>query len=186
MRLYHPLNLLGNTLISFLCDALFFTKTAIGVDRLIALQLHLRCKSILTPFRVVCMILLIWVVSAVCSSVRLYSDLTYNALSPIIFTLLVGNFAVYLRVHLIVLWHLTEIINREGSVRVDDIFSVQSFNLNTFLVDILMLCCYLPYSLVLEMFLTGVTISLVFRLIPPTIVLLNSSQKIRCCITGEF
>ena len=31
-----------NALISFLCGASFFTITAIGVDRLLALQLHLR------------------------------------------------------------------------------------------------------------------------------------------------
>ena len=185
VRLYHPLNAVSfllwkifNTLISFLCGASFFTITAIGIDRLLALQLHLRYNAVVTPFRVVWIIFLIWVVSAVFSSVRLYSDITYNALSPIIFTLLVGNFAVYLKVYLIVRKHLTHITHLEGAAFDNNIFSVQRFKrsaLNTFLVYILMLCCYLPYSLVLEEFFTGITISLVARHVTTIVVLLNSS-----------
>lgn len=185
VRLYHPLNAVSlllwaifNTVISFLCGVSFFTITAIGVDRLLALQLHLRYDAIVTPFRVVWIIFLIWAVSGVFSSVRLYSDLTYNALSPIIFTLLVGNSAVYLKVYLIVRRHLKQIIHREGPAHNDSNFSVQRFKrsaLNTFLVYILMLCCYLPYSLVLEIFFTRINISLVVRHVTTTIVLLNSS-----------
>ena len=186
VRLYHPgingvsplLWRIFNTVISFSCGASFFTITAIGVDRLLALQLHLRYVAIVTPFRVGWIIFLIWVVSGVFSSVRLYAHLSYNALSPIIFTLLVGNSAVYLKVYLIVRRHLKQVIHREGPTNRDSIFSVQRFKrsaLNTFLVYILMLCCYLPYSLVLEIFFKGIDISLLARHLTTTIVLLNSS-----------
>ena len=185
VRLYRPLNGVSmllwrifNTVISFLCGASFFTITAIGFDRLLALQLHLRYEVIVTPFRIGWIISFIWMVSGVFSSVRLYSNLTYNALSPIIFTLLVGNSAVYLRVYLIVRRHLKQVFHRDGPTHSDNIFSVQRFKrsaLNTFLVYILMLCCYLLYSLVLEIFIEGIDISLLVRHLTTTIVLLNSS-----------
>ena len=170
-----------NILISFLCGASFFTITAIGVDRLLALTLHLRYQAVVTRYRIIWIIISIWAVSGVLSSLELWTpDLSYNALSPLIFTLLVGNSAVYFRIYLIVRRHLLQIRRQEhGWVQKNrNIFSMQRFKrsaLNTFLVYILMLFCYLPYSVVLERFYSGITISLTVRHVTTTVVLLNST-----------
>ena len=170
-----------NILISFLCGASFFTITAIGVDRLLALDLHLRYQAVVTRRRIIWIIISIWAVSGILSSLQSWTpDLSYNALSPLIFSLLVGNSAVYLRIYLIVRRHLLQIRRQEhGWVQKNgSIFSMQRFKrsaLNTFLVYILMLFCYLPYSVVLERFYSGTTISLTVRHVTITVVLLNST-----------
>lgn len=170
-----------NILISFLCGASFFTITAIGVDRLLALKLHLRYRAVVTCRRMSCIIISIWALSGILSSLQLWTpDLSYNALSPLIFTLLVGNSAVYLKIYLIVRQHLLQIRRQEhGWVHKNgSIFSMQRFKrsaLNTFLVYILMLFCYLPYSVVLERFYSGIHISLTLRHVTITVVLLNST-----------
>ena len=187
MRLYGPstfcrtLWVVFNVLISFLCGASFFTITADGVDHLLALKLHLRYQALVTPCRIIWVIIFIWAVSGTFSSIRLWtSGLSYNALSPLIFTLLVGNSAVYFKIHLIVRRHLSQIRQQEqGWVHTDgNIFSMQRFKrsaLNTFLVYVLMLFCYLPYSVLLQRFYTGITISLTVRHVITTVVLLNST-----------
>ena len=170
-----------NILISFLCGASFFTITAIGVDRLLALKLHLRYKAVVTRHRIIWIIISIWAVSGILSSLQSWtSNLSFNALSPLIFTLLVGNSVVYLRIYLVVRRHLLQIRRQEhGWVQKNgSIFSMQRFKrsaLNTFLVYILMLFCYLPYSVVLERFYSGTTISLTVRHVTITVVLLNST-----------
>lgn len=169
-----------NTLISFLCGASFFTITAIGVDRLLALELHLRYEALVTPFRLKWVIMFIWVIPGIFSTIRLWTlGLTYNALSPIIFTLLVGNSVVYIKIYVIVRRHLAQIRNQpQGSPNNRSIFSMQRFKrsaLNTFLVYILLLCCYLPYTIILQRFYAGLTISVNVRHLITTIILLNSS-----------
>ncbi|XP_078353843.1 adenosine receptor A2a-like [Oculina patagonica] len=186
VRIYNSSNLslrlwvVFNTLISFLCGASFFTITAIGVDRLLALELHLRYKVLVTPFRVIWVIIFTWVIPGILSTLRLWtSGLTYNALSPLIFTLLVLNSVVYVKIYLIVRRHLTQIRNQpQGNLHNRSIFSMQGFKrsaLNTFLVYILLLCCYLPYTIALQGFFAGLNILVNVRHVITTIVLLNSS-----------
>ena len=176
MRLYGPssfsqtLWIVFNVLISFLCGASIFTITAVGVDHFLALKLHLRYQALVTPCRTIWVIISMWAVSGKFSSIRLWtSGLSYNSLSPLIFTLLVGNPAVYLKRYIIVRRHLLQIRHQEhGWVHTDgNIFNMQrGFKrsaLNTFLVYIFMLFCYLPYSVPLQRFYTGIIISLTVR-----------------------
>ena len=83
---------------SFFCSATFLTITAISLDRLLALQLHLRYHSLVTTFRVIAIVLLIWSASAFLSSTFVWnSDLFYISISPVTWTLAVGNFALVRR-----------------------------------------------------------------------------------------
>ena len=146
VRMYGPssfslrLSVVFNILISFLCGASFFTITAIRVDRLLALKLHLKYQTLVTPCRIIWIIISIWAVPGILSSLRLWTPgLSYNALSPLIFVLLVGNSAVYLKIYLIVRRPLLQIRRHEhGWVQRDEnIFSMQRFKrsaLNTFLL----------------------------------------------------
>ena len=49
------------------CTVSFFTITAIGVDRLIALQFHLRYEAVVTPFRATLVVICIWAYSGLFS-----------------------------------------------------------------------------------------------------------------------
>ena len=147
---------------------------------MLAPELHLRYEALVTPFRVIWVVIFTWVVSGIFSTIRLWATgLSFNALSPIIFTLLVGNSVVYLKIYLIVRGHLAQIQSQPlGCSHNRSIFSIQRFKrsaLNTFLLYILLLCCYLPYSFVLQSFFAGVTTSVNVRHGITTIVLLNSS-----------
>ena len=59
---------LFNIVGTFLCIASFITITAIGIDRLLALQLHLRYHAVVTPFRVTVAVVFIWVISGIFAS----------------------------------------------------------------------------------------------------------------------
>ncbi|XP_078381495.1 melanocyte-stimulating hormone receptor-like [Oculina patagonica] len=149
---------LFNNSSSFLGCASFVTITAIIVDRFLVLQLHLRYHEVVTPFRVTLVVIFIWVFSGVRT---LLSNLTLRFLDTVefvtIISLLVGNFSVYLKIYLIVRRHQTQIQHQQQQQQQQlannaNIFSVTRFKksaLNTFMVYILLLFCYMPYCFAL-------------------------------------
>ena len=170
---------------SFLCTASFLAVTAIGVDRLLALQLHLRYEAVVTRFRVKWAVIFIWAFSAMFSSICLWNlSLFLIALPSMCISFLVGNFVVYLRIYLIVRRHQRQIQQQQQQQQQqrqandENIFSVTRFKksaLNTFLVYILLLCCYMPYAVYLGMPLAGLMISPSVYITTVTLVFLNSS-----------
>ncbi|XP_078381496.1 histamine H2 receptor-like [Oculina patagonica] len=174
-------NLLFNICSYFLCSVSLITITAITVDRLLVLQLHLRYHAIVTPFRVTWVVIFIWVFTAVAT---LLSNLNLKLFDTVevatTISLLVANFAVYLKIYLIVRRHRTQIQQQQQhhqqqqQASNENIFSVTRFKtsaLNTFMVYILLLLCYMPYCFALVdggMSLRVYTITL-------TLVFLNSS-----------
>ena len=136
---------------SFFCGATFLTITAISLDRFLALQLHLRYHSLVTTFRVIAVVLLIWSASAFLSSTFIWnSDLFYFSKSPVTWTLAVGNFVVFLKLFLVVRRHEAQIhLQQQGRNRTNltSIKRLKKSAFNTFLVFILLVCCYLPSSL---------------------------------------
>ena len=97
-------------LIGFLTIASFMSITAIGVDRLLALQLHLRYEAVVSPFRVKLVLIFILVLSGVVASCLLWvGKLFYTFPSLIFICLLVVNLVVYLKIYLIVRRHQRQI-----------------------------------------------------------------------------
>lgn len=171
-----------NIVSTFLSGASFLTVTAIGIDRLLALQLHLRYVAVVTPFRVRWLIIFIWVISGVSSSIGVRSlVLYYQVAAPVLVTLLVVNFVVYFRIYHIVRRHQVQIQQRERQQDANNgnIFSMNRFKktaMNTFLVYILLLFCYTPQSFVaVALFKTSWRLSSKVAITTGTIVLLNSS-----------
>ena len=170
-----------NVLTTFLSSVSFLTVTAIGMDRLLALQLHLRYRTVVTHFRVRCMIIFIWVYGGVLSSVGVWSLVAYyKAVSPAIVTFLIGNFFIYLRIYIVVRRHQRQIQqqllqpNNSANNFCTKIFKKTA--INTFLVYILLLCCYTPQCFVsLALFTSVWRFSSTAETISGTIVLLNSS-----------
>ncbi|XP_078381490.1 melanocyte-stimulating hormone receptor-like [Oculina patagonica] len=161
----------------------FFTISAIAVDRLLALQLHLRYKAVVTPLRVTWAVILIWVSAAIFASTKHWiASLSNAVISSVVITILVGNFVVYLKIYLIVRRHQRQIEHHHHQQQLvainANMFSVKRFKksaMNTFLVYIFLLCCYAPYSLSAQMILAGVVISPKVYLTTFTLVCLNSS-----------
>ncbi len=174
----HIVNLLFNIFSYFLCSVSLITVTAITVDRLLVLQLHLRYHAIVTPFRVTWVVIFIWVFTAVAT---LLSNLNLKLFDTVevatTISLLVANFAVYLKIYLIVRRHRTQIQQQQQQQQQasnENIFSVTRFKksaLNTFMVYILLLFCYMPYCFAL---LDGGMSRRVYT-ITLTLVFLNSS-----------
>ena len=169
------IGLLFNILVYFFCCASFFTITAITIDRLLVLQFHLRYHAVVTTSRVTGVVIFIWIFSGVNTLLLFLSSRIYIVLSVMVIGLLAGNFVVYFKIYLIARRHQRQIQHRhqlqasnENNIRVDRLTKTA---LNTFLVYILLLCCYLPYSFVT--LYGGVSPILYFTTV--TLVFLNSS-----------
>ena len=186
---FHNLFLTFNIISTFLCSTSFFTVTAIAIDRLLALQLHLRYQSLVTQYRVCLAVIFIWVFSALFSSLQLWFTYLYAILlSPILVTLLVTNFAAYFRIYLIVRRHQTQIQQQQGanSANISNIKSFKKSAFNTFLVYILLLCCYTPFVAIISFKGWHVPSSVLNA--SGTIILLNSSLNplLYCWRVREF
>ena len=162
--------------------ASFFTITAIAVDRLLALQLHLRYEAVVTQFRVTMAVILIWVSAASFASTKHWIEsLSHIFISSIIISILVGNFVVYLKIYLIVRRHQRQIQHQQHQQQQlsnENIFSVKRViksAMNTFVVYISLLCCYAPFSLSAQKEFAGVIISPYVYITSFTLLFLNSS-----------
>ncbi|XP_078381388.1 histamine H2 receptor-like [Oculina patagonica] len=167
-----------NVMSYFLCCASFITVTAITIDRLLVLQLHLRYHEIVTPVRVTWAVIFIWVFSGACTLLlNLKLGFFDTAAFATIFSILLGNFAVYFKIYLIVRRHQTQIQqqhHQQRHAKHENIFSVTRFKktaLNTFLVYMLLLCCYMPYCIALVS--GGISREVYFTMI--TLIFINSS-----------
>ena len=174
---YFAVSILG----PFLTIASFFTVTAIAVDRLLALQLHLRYHAVVTPFRVTCLVIFIWVSAGILTSTKQWiANLSQVIISAMMNTLLIGNFLVYLKIYLVVRRHQRTIqhMHQKQGANNENILSVKRFKksaMNTFLVFIFLLFCYLPSSFIVYLAFTGVTISRDVFAIAFSLIFLNSS-----------
>ena len=151
----HSVFLLYVTAGTFFSVASFFTVTAIGIERLLALQLHLRYHAVVTPCRVTGVVIFIYLISGVVASSSLWIlRVFYIAPSVVFISLVAGNFVVYMKIFLIIRRHQRQIRHQQRRQRQDNIFSgVRRFKktaLKTFLVCILLVCCYMPFSLVVS------------------------------------
>ena len=165
---------------TFFTIASFFTVTAIGIERLLALQLHLRYHAVVTPFRVTGAVIFIHFISGVVASSSLWIlRVLYIAPSVIYVSLVAGNFVVYTKIYLVIRRHQRQIRNQQQQ-RQDNIFTrVKRFRktaLKNFLVCILLVCCYMPYSLVVKIALiSGLQFSPKVYFITVALIFLKSS-----------
>ena len=176
------IQIINESLSIFLCSVSFYTTTSIGVDRLLALQLHLRYDIVVTPFRLIGMVLFIWVFSGLYSSAMLWiPNLFYTALSLITLAFLAINFGVYLKIYFIVRRHQVQIAHQQQQQHQGhdgNIFwRLKKSAVNTFLVYIVLLVCYTPLCLVIAFQFQGGkwTSASVAPILTTTILYLNSS-----------
>lgn len=160
---------------------------SIGVYRLLALQLHLRYQAQVTVLRAARVVIFIWVFSGIFGTTKLWitAGLCDTFSSATIVSLLVVNFVVYLKIYLIVRRHHKQIQQQRQAINQNSL-SVRRFQkyiyirfqktaLNTFLVFILLACCYMPHTVVLKMAAAGVSIAPRIYSTTITFICLNSS-----------
>ncbi|XP_078380286.1 histamine H2 receptor-like [Oculina patagonica] len=173
----YTLLVLGDILEVLLCIVSSMTISAIAIDRLLTLLLHLRYHTVVTPFRVTVVVIFIWIISGISASVRSWNLSLFYSIPPVSFiSLVVVNFVVYFKIYLIVRRHQKQI--QQQQQQRNNIFRVKRFKktaLNTFLVCILLLCCYMPYSIVYKMSLAGLNFSPSVYFTVITLIFLNSS-----------
>ena len=131
-----------------LCGVSLGTSTAIALDRLLALRLHLRYAVIVTKFRVIVVLTCIWLFQGFFIPVYFWQVETFGRFIAIkICVVIVVNFAIYLNIHLIVRHHQIR-IQYQHPEQLANIFSLKRLKnsaLNTFLVFIFLLVCSLPF-----------------------------------------
>ena len=177
--LHSSFGIVFTILTSFLCLVYFLTTAATGVDRLHAPQLHLRYETVATPFRVVGLVIFIWVFCALYSSTGQWlPKLFYKGLPLMGFTLLTVNFATYLKIYLIVRRHQVQIANLElqrQGYHGNMFWRLKKSALNTFLVFIVHVFCCTPRSLVAVLKEDAFSSAAEVNIITVVIVFLNSS-----------
>ena len=102
----HKLFKLGDILGTLLTIVSFFNITAIAVDRLLALHLHMRYLAVVTLSRATWVVVSIWVFTGIFVSSWLWHIQLFHTVPPyLFFCLLAGNFGVYLKIYHIVRRH---------------------------------------------------------------------------------
>ena len=168
-----------NILGSVSCTVSFYSVTAIAVDRLLAVQLHLRYEAEVTPFRATVIVIIIWIYAALFSVFWLLNFyLVFKMISIVIIF-----FAVHLKIYLIVLRHQRQIQRQlqlqQQDANNENILRVKRFvrsAVNIFLLYILLLSCYMPFAVYHQLIFVnrGYAASNVY-ITTMTLVFLNSS-----------
>ncbi|XP_022787634.1 melanocyte-stimulating hormone receptor-like [Stylophora pistillata] len=179
---FYPITMpLYNVVGYCLCGVSFFTVTFISLDRMIALKFHLRYYSLVTMNKTALAIAVIWMVSGIFSSTKVWQDtVLYPYLAFTIIFCLFSNFYAYFEVYKIVIRHQAQIHSQMQAVSVNAdngmrFKQLRRSALNTFYFYCLLLVCYLPYfaTVVAGLFIRKGFAK--YYSVPSTIVFLNST-----------
>lgn len=163
----------------WLCSVSFASVTTVGVDRLLALELHLRYKDVVTCSRTRFLVVSIWIACGLLAGIKQWNDkIFFNVLALLIFVCLFGTFFVHFRIYRILRHHRVQIHAQELSSCVENLVAMERLkksSLNIFYVYCLFLVCYAPYLCsVISLFIIGERLSVLFN-ITVTIVYVNST-----------
>ena len=131
-----------------LACASFLTVTAIAVDRLLAISLHLRYQELVTSKRVILAVISLWTTSGVAACV--YVSLPKHSGVVAVFLESVGlplTAVVYFRIYKVVRHHRNQIYNQgQGpNTQATNLVREKKSALNAVYVYVIFLACYLPF-----------------------------------------
>ena len=143
----------------------------------------MRYHAVVAPFRDTWLVIFIRVSACIlawASTKYRIASLSQVAISAALNSLLLGNFLVYLKIYFVVRRHQRQIqhMHQQQGPNNENILSMKRFKksaMNTFLVFILLLFCYLPSSFIVYLAFAGVIISRKVFAIVFTLIFLNSS-----------
>ena len=145
-----------------LCGVSLATMTLISVDRLLAVEYHMRYASLVSQSRVISIIVMIWLFTFVCSGFHIWNKFLYHLLSAIYIAicLIISTFS-YIRIYLTVRHHRSQIQAQEQAVRCQYatnntcMMRLKRSAVNTFIFYICIIACYFPAYVLLTIFGLG-------------------------------
>ena len=165
---------------SFLVCASFLTITAIAVDRLLAISLHLRYQELVTSKRVIIALVSLWLTSSVFASTLVFIPNRSSTITVIIELVgLLLTTAAYFRIYKVAKYHRNQIQCQLQLTNVQETELVREKKsaLNSVFVYVAFLACYLP-NLVSEILLETNNLQISFLAVERVtmfLVFLNSS-----------
>ena len=170
---------------NFLCAASLFGVIALAADRFLAIHLHLRYHEFVTYKRVVFVVILIWISSAVMGLLLLWNASVSFTFVPIITTVGLVVIAIfYLKIYLAVKYHSEQIAATQASDGGETNEEMQrnaekhkKAAVTIFCVYLVLVVCYLPNLIIVCLALADkkFTISPYLAAFTDLLVFLNSS-----------
>ena len=171
-------------LLVLLCSASFLTITAIAVDRLLSISLHLRYRELVTPKRVIIVLMALWLTSGTTGSLFIILSEHSNKVTAIVESIgLCLNTVAYIRIYEAVRYHQHQMkchLRLQNSNLID-ILRQRKSALNALVVYLVFLVCYLPYifTIILLLVLDSEDTSLLLaERASLTLIFLNSSVNL--------
>ena len=163
----------------------FSQASFLGVDRFLAVHLHLRYQELVTHKRVIAVVILIWLLSVFLTSLILWVPFLVHSIFLIIFGLsfFLVTTTVYVKIYQTVRHHKKQIQSLQRVQQVEHIgemsnmVSVLKSAVGIFYMYLVFVACYLPYLVCLVVADTTVTSNSIksLYLFSYTILFLNSS-----------
>ena len=157
----------------------FFGVTALSADRFLAIHLHLRYQELVTHKRVVAVVILLWIFSAILTSLSFFIQKTLLALAVLLVVCFISTTLFYAKIYMAIQRHKNQIqaLQVARNREIVNAARLRKFAVGTFHVYIVFLVCYLPNICILVAILTSGQSTLITHLSPFgfTLVLLNSS-----------
>ena len=182
----HDLHLLCPTILTvcylvllLLGIASFLNLTAIAVDRLLAITLHLRYQELVTSKRVIIAVVLVWITSGVAASLRLVNS--HTAILVVIgeFVGILLTTLAYIHIYRVVRHHQNQIHcqlqHQNGQAM--ELFREKKSAFNALYFHVIFVACYIPHffsSTLLAIYNAEISLQLAFY-VTVFFILLNSS-----------
>ena len=136
--------------VSFLAGVSFLYIAMIGLDRCLAIRLHLRYRQIVTEKRSMVAQGAVWIINGLLCLVWLAGFQVYSTLAAVVVALsLVGTFAVYVKIYQVVKRHKAQIRDQMtvqlSEIEVSRLKRLRKSAVNTLYVFFVFLLCYLPF-----------------------------------------
>ena len=164
------------------CGVSLATITLISVDRLLAVQYHMRYATLVSQPRVISIIVIIWLFTFVSSGFHIWNKFLHHLLSAIYIGIcLIISTICYIRIYLKVRHHRSQIQAQQQAVRCQyaannaSMMQLTRSAVNTFLFYICMIACYFPSYVLLTIFGLGYMEWATEWNIATTMVFMNSS-----------
>ena len=187
LRLHNPgcntqqVRTISSTLFS---GASFLGVVAVSVDRFLAVHLHLRYQELVTPMRVVVLLISLWLYSAFVNLMKLWGHFNAQDLISAITAAfgVIITLMVYIRIYLTVQRHKNQIQsmqirNEAQSEEIKNFTLLTRSIVSIFYVYLVFLICYLPYFIcmaVIRIYGSSIVLKKLY-LFSLTLMYLNSS-----------
>ena len=139
--------------VSFLAGVSFLYIAMIGLDRFLAIRLHLRYGQIVTEKRSIITQVAVWIINGLLCLVWLAGFQVYSTLAAVVVAVsLFGTFAVYIRIYQVVKRHRAQIRDQMtvqlSEIEVSRLKRLRKSAVNTLYVFFVFVLCYLPFFVV--------------------------------------